>query len=513
MELLSEPEPAFPQFIVKGLAVLPMRGDESEIVGKVLEIIKARGYRWLESLESELIVGFPNDGRVRALALELCETRHPPIDAIAKSFANDAQLRPSVLEHLVSIPATLRADVIDTLVKTNSDFELILPTLEQYDTERDFEIKTLGSIAYHRTVLRSGAEITGALATLSETVASYGPDHESRRQAALAGAIVLKRLDVMDQLETIGNSRPIFVRMDHVGQLNVPLLRVVGAHWPALRVKFGNDLSTRLVYERDSHELLEALAVVASEFPVVQEEIWNLDQTFLVLPDMLKLLASVRPKSETLKERCLAAIRRDDGTWGGVQRANVAAMIVADEFGEDTTMKDRIVGGKPIDMLSEGEVIALGLGWPEDKIVDQLDAAFRDGKLRMSIYGQLAVFYARIPSSKFAMVLSDQLGHPSMNDFHVRESIQGPVQRRIRRDSEVRNALVEVLRRGASTDGKATFPRLLAGASVPDERLLDWVKGELKSQLAMTSGAELGFDLLEGTVRFVSQCLLDVMDS
>jgi hypothetical protein len=29
----------------------------------------------------------------------------------------------------------------------------------------------------------------------------------------------------------------------------------------------------------------------------------------------------------------------------------------------------------------------------------------------------------------------------------------------------------------------------------------------------MTTGAELGFDLVEGTVRFVPQCLLEVMDS
>jgi hypothetical protein len=87
--------------------------------------------------------------------------------------------------------------------------------------------------------------------------------------------------------------------------------------------------------------------------------------------------------------------------------------------------------------------------------------------------GRTPTIYARIPSSKFARVLSDQLAHPSMNDFHVRESIQGPVQRRIKRDSEVRNALVEVLRRGESADGKATFPRVLAGASVLDEQRLD----------------------------------------
>jgi len=298
-----------------------------------------------------------------------------------------------------------------------------------------------------------------------------------------------------------------------VGQLNVPLLRVIAQHWGELRSKFGETLVSRFEYEHGSQNILEALAVVAAEFPQVQDEIWNLGQEILLLPDLLKLLASVRPQSETLKERCLAAIRNDDGTWGGVQRANAAALIVARDFGGDPEMRSRIVGNKSVEKLSEGEIIALGLGWPEDEVIEKLDAEFRARKINASVYGQVAVFYARVPADHFVEVLTSQLGHPSIDDSYVREAITGPTEARFKRDRALRTAVQEALHKGTSPNGKATFPRLLARSAGVTEELRVWAEDELTRQLTMKVTSEVGFDLIAEAIRSVPLCLFDVLGS
>jgi len=214
-----------------------------------------------------------------------------------------------------------------------------------------------------------------------------------------------------------------------------------------------------------------------------------------------------------LKDRCLAAIRKDDGTWGGVQRANAAALIIAKDFGGDSDMKSRMVENRPVQKLSEGEIIALALGWPQDEIIGQLDAAFRARKIRTSVYGEAAVFYTRVPAQGFVEVLTNQLGHPSIMDSHVREAIGGAAEARLKQDAGARDAAAEALRKGTSPDGKATFPRLLARASGVTEQLRVWAEDELARQLAMPVTSEAGFDLADATVRSVPLCLLDVLNS
>jgi hypothetical protein len=515
MQLLSDPQASYPHLILRGLASLKDRGDEQEIVQRALAIRASRFIRFEEAFDSELILGFSAHQEVRAFGLRLLAGRNPPVSALANSFEHDEEIRQRLLDIIVSVPVSLRSEVVDGLARFTPDVGLALNTLGHYDAESNADLKVLGSAAFHRLLVRHQRDATSAAKVLSESIRSYGIDHEARRQAALAGILILNRLDLMNQLETIGTSRPVSVNLETHGQLNLPLLRIVAEHWAELRTTFGETLRERLSDKFSITRLEEALSVVAAEFPELQEDVWSVkDQNVSNSKNVLKLLETVKPRSEVLKLRCLGEIRRDDGTWGGIERVNFAAKILTDNFSGDEDVRTQIIGGRPAFRLSEGEIIALCAGWPNDPLVAELHEALRKKQhLGFSIFGVMAVWYASVAVEKIVAMLFQHLDTQGICNAHGYAALKGPVEGRVKRDSEVRLAFHKALRTGATASGKATFPRLLVRTEGLTTELHEWVEGELTRQLSRKTVPEAGFDLVEGRARSVASSLLDALDS
>lgn len=98
---------------------------------------------------------------------------------------------------------------------------------------------------------------------------------------------------------------------------------------------------------------------------------------------------------------------------------------------------------------------------------ERTPSTFRAGRIRATVYGQVAVYYARVPAPEFVEALTNQLGHPSIMDSFVREAIAGPAEARLRRDPGARNTALDALHKGTSPDGKATFPKFHRGHFSP----------------------------------------------
>jgi hypothetical protein len=515
MQLLSDPSSTFPHLILEGLSALSDRGNEKEIVRQALALRETKFVRFDGSFDSELILGFSTHPEIREFGLRQLASRNPPVSAMAKSYQHDTAIRQRLLDIIVSVPASLRSEVIDGLGRFSTDPELALTVLERYDTESNSEAKVRGAVAFHRLLMRHQRDLTAALGALSEAIRSYGIDHDARRQAALAGILVLNRLDLMDQEETIGSKRPVSVSAETHGELNLSLLRTIAEHWDQLRAKFGDKLKERISDQYSVTTFPEALAVVAAEFPEVQEEVWKTaDPNVANSNSVLKLLATVKPKSEMLKLRCLNEIRKDDGTWGGIEHANFAAVVLGDTFSGDENVRIQITRGRPPFQFSEAEIIALCVGWSSDPVISEINQAFRTRKhIGVSMFGALSVLYASVAVEKFVEILLKDLDTPHFSNSRTYEALKGPVERRIKRDPQVRLEIHKVLRTGATPSGKATLPGLLARSEGLTVELHQWIEEELTRQMSSESIPQVGFNLINGTVSSVTLSLLDVLDS
>jgi hypothetical protein len=206
------------------------------------------------------------------------------------------------------LPLPLRSEVVRHLARSDKD-EFALDLLAKYDVENDAELKTQASVAYHKRLVADGLDLASAISYLSEIIVAYGIDHEERRQAALAGLVVLRQLDIMlAKRETIGTDRPVSVTLYRLGRPNLALVRTLAENWAYVKDVFGQELETRLSGPTGSSILWEALPLVTTDIPAIHGEIldhFDRNESLSLTPGALSFLAKVKPRSELLRTRCI----------------------------------------------------------------------------------------------------------------------------------------------------------------------------------------------------------------
>ena len=162
-----------------------------------------------------------------------------------------------------------------------------MDVLKGWDTERNAEVKAQASLQYHSLLKADEVERTDAVKVLDSMLPCYGPDHEERRQAAAAGLIVLKHLDlVVGKVESIG----------HVGrQVNIPVtdglkknrvfLNLLGTHWGYVKQVLAGKFEI-LTQNVGPSELWQNLAIVAAEHPSLATDVLEAGETDLGLADL-----------------------------------------------------------------------------------------------------------------------------------------------------------------------------------------------------------------------------------
>src|SRR5207302_3350954 len=207
-------------------------------------------------------------------ALQSLASQDPPLAAVAEAYASDEKFRIAVGELVTPLPASLRYQIVSDLL-IFSERSFALNVLKDWDTERNAEIKTQASIQYHSLLKTEDPQTKQAVELLDKMLPCYGPDHEKRRQAAAAGLIVLKHLEVViGKIESVG----------HVGrQVNIPVadghkknrvfLNVLGKHWVYVKEILKDNLENILTQSIGPNELWQNLAIVAAEHPSLARDI------------------------------------------------------------------------------------------------------------------------------------------------------------------------------------------------------------------------------------------------
>lgn len=524
LELLKDSECDRPDFIMHGLEALDEEVLDPEIVDAVLDsdFLSKERERW--GFGSDAVAGLisicPSDLRVRELALRELEDRAGNVAAVARSYGDDPEISGIVLSMACPLPVQLREMIAARLETGIGDEAFAMSVLKLYDHEVDPVVKTRASVSYHRRLKATGQDTTDAVARLSQSICSYGPDHEERRQAAFCGLVELDRLDVMlGAMETIGGERPCAITVVTGREPNVPLLRQILANWERIKGAFGEEFWTRLSKRSsgDLNSIWNQLLPLADEYPSARVEATEyLRSSTARSPgtNALRFLARAHPRNALLLEACLRCL------WNGGSLAErwaaedilVAAEVLGANFGGDNDVLQRITSHRKGEDLDEKEVLALCEGWPESDELEQIFARVRreNPPLTYGAYFQLVTRKGR--SEAVASAVADVLSE--FNSFLRWNAsiVSRPVIRRLREDGDLEVMMFERLQDEPSPSEIATLPRLVGAARGLSPGLRAWCNEEANAQLGGRKPAAIGVDLLTGLRRPVVHCLLDALD-
>jgi len=336
----------------------------------------------------------------------------------------------------------------------------------------------------------------------------YGPDHEERRQAAGAGLIVLKQLNVIvGKVKTIGHTgKQINIAVSDGFRQNRVFLDLLGQNWPYVKTVIGEQWEI-LTDRMSPSELWERLAAVATEHPALAKDILekaDFDSTLRRGANVLLLLSRTDPRSERLVSACISVLAAKNDWHHWYDSVEAASDILADQFRGDPAIQERITDISSENHIPSSVIMPLSLGWRESELLRHLD--FGSGPREVGA-SELYTKYAVASEAKIPQIIEDDLTWARHNRFQV-TMMTKPLLSRLRFDPEVASRIFEHLKASLNPSVKASFPRLLAATGEMTPERIDWCREELGRQQS-SSSPQIGYDVLEQVPRSVTLCLLE----
>jgi hypothetical protein len=511
VDLLRNPSSRRLDLIVDGLSRLSDRGDEEEIVAICLDRFGSdRTISFKDMFLHSLIVTFKNHQSIRRLSLEQLDMREPPLGAIGEAFASDTEIRNRVGEQLTPLNTDLRTQIVSEL-GSSPDIRFGLELLRQWDSEGNAEVKTLAAMRYNSILSERGEDTNQSLTQLGDMFPCYGPDHQERRQAALAGLLTLGALDaVKDKVECIGfEGKPVVVELSHGSKSNRVLLECIGKHWEHLKKSLQGDFSRLFWRTGQPAEFWEEVALVGADYPSLARDIlYECDQQphLFFASNVLTMIARLDPHSERLLDNCLRVIAGNTQRYNWFDDAETASSLLADQFRGDTGVEKRLLGLSRGDWVPTGVLMALCKGWPDSELLAQWqnDPEVTD---RCHEAGVLYPKYATAKRAEMGAFLESDLRWAELNRLHATGLVR-PVMARIRNDSLVTAHLFDYLTRSSNPTVKATFSACIAASGPLTPEQASWYGEEIARQSRLQS-PDFGFDLLSQSQRAIAVCLIE----
>jgi hypothetical protein len=519
LRLLENPDCKRPDLVLATLKQLSPSGAVSAVVDAVLgNGLDRPGVSWMDrnNLVYTLVDGFHRDPRVRKVAKESLDSEYPPYLAIAKAYADDAELRAMLTKRLSPLPDRLRLLIARHLAEECHDQVFSLDLLSLYGREQDEAVKCQASLSYWSLVKERG-EATGEMRDqLARDIVCYGPAHEEQRQAAFCGLATLGELGVMvSARETIGEDRICAISLrTRSFRTNAPLLRCIVEHWSDIRATFGEEACMRLNHRAgDWDSLWDQVSPHADAYPQVRQEILAFLESRperTAAPNLLRFLARNRPKSQLLLDYCLGNLHvGQDAVDVRGPVGDVASSILGEHFGGNPRALESVLAGKAGECLYGRTVLALTEGWPDHPYLELAYQGLREDAWKAGDPTWQRLVCTRGTAEE---VLTELHYVCSARPIELRQrgiSIW-PFVQRLRTDDDLGARLVALLRKDPSPSEKASLARLLATVGV-NEGLRVWCEEELLRQTRSLPAPEVGVDILGREERCVTQSLVDVL--
>jgi hypothetical protein len=523
LSLLRDKSCRRPDLVLEGLRTLGGPQPDTEVVDAVVRNNPSRpGVFWIDRDQSmiTLIRGFKGDPRVRELARQQFSVDAPAYTAIAEAFPDDPELRRLLIDRLAPLPYRLRFVIAERLPHESADVAWSLELLGKYERDRDEEVKCQASLSYWELVKAAGPVDEQHVDRLSRAIVCYGPDHKELRHAAFCGLATIERLDIMaNAKETIGEERICAVGTGgRMGTTNTPMLRCILRNWKSINDIFGNEACARLNHRHsDQMQLWEYLSPFVDGYPLPRRELLQFLESHAgktAGAGILAFLGRTMPKSPLLMEYCLKALQiGNDAVDITGPVAVIASELLGANFRGNTEILARLLAGRAAENVYEKTVLCLCEGWEQTEALDRIYQFVVENKWGL----RYATFHRLLCRKGDSGRISNEI-RTLVNRVDIPPGVSGsmvvrPFVRRITSDGSLVDLLHHILHGAPTSSERASIPRLLAMGRGLEDRLRSWCIDELVNQRRNEGGfPELGFDVIAGRVRDVSQSLLDILE-
>jgi len=364
------------------------------------------------------------------------------------------------------------------------------------------------AIGYYAHLDRSNSLPNESVEALITAAKSYGPDHDDRRQAAFCGSVIVKKFDIyFNNEESIGDRTGLSIPLERGLRTNYPLLDFIAAHWTEIKAAFGDGLLqrfTRFSSEINAWTTLLSLAHQNAEMASDAEKAMEKYQELQATAQGLRFLAKTKPRAPQLRAAALNAINSSGASWVEFLPIDAACEILLDQF------KDERLAADLEDLVREerftnGPMLALCLGWPENALVQGLLAHLNSIDPLVAAY----VFFGAATIDRIVEKLPLQL-HRAAHSSYWGRYIRRPLILRIGRDPELGAALYEDMLQNPTPWKKCAYPHAIARAQGLTESAREWVAAEYDRQNSIKH-SEFGYDVIYGDLRSVRYSLKDAL--
>lgn len=518
LQLLQDPLANDVRSILKGLKLLGATEQDSEVLSIILRQIETRGEPFREEIIGHLIGNYCSDSRVRKIAIEELRNRRHTVEVIASVYPNDEGMAADIFDMAAPLPASLRLSVVSDPSIVTADSAFALEVLSKWDADSDEEVKTEASIRYYALKRSTEVGMEAELTKLRTTLSALGFDYEERRQAAFAGLVGLRRIDVIKECEAEGSGL-----LGSGLHPNLSLVKCILQNWNLLKEQLGENFLQELFgFESDRLQLWSGFCPMLSEYESPRAELLDLlsmhsERKSTV--EILQFLSKLRSHRWLFLEYLLEAVYPSETRDPGL-RAIIAAEMLGEHFAGDAEVYAKL-GAKiyenprPWFFIAKGAImIALCEGWPNsdlvDRVLNEVRSAGPSVQLTIGVWTLLcAKGSTEGVARSFEHILHNYTDPNSAWDPHWAR----PIIRRLRADPDLFQQLESRLKTSPTQTEKVTIAKMLAAAKGASADLKCWATDEIEWQYNGGSSPEIGADLLVGEFRPVAHALLEILST
>jgi hypothetical protein len=470
----------------------------------------------IQNPSRELVQGFSAHPEVRDLALRLMDGPSPPLDALARGFADDPVLRARILAVAGALPTSLRYVLVDGARIEGDRHPAWAGLLAAYDCEEDSDLKVSLAIGRYEHLVASDQVDDLVVERLVSDCHVLGSSYEARRAAAFAGLTVIGRLDrFVAETERDGHLK---ISFGSYGSSSTALAELVASRWPDLKAAMGETFFERVgVFSTKPVQTWEEMAPYLSAGGAAEAEFSGFCESTVETLGLssLRALVRARPGSALLEAHCLRALevpgpRSDlDAHLAAVE----AARILHDQFPGRPDLEARIMGDWVADRLSNRKVLALSIYAPQSPALTVIPLGDEDlERTRLNWPAVIQVASLAKSTDLFVNLTGRMLHRGTTSPWHLQSAMTEVVAARLARDEAATTRLARALHASDATPTTvASVPRLLAAAGRLTPEIRAFCLAQLTAEVRTEAVPRVGFDAVADANRAVSHSLFDTL--
>jgi len=467
----------------------------------------------------ELIRTFPSRPEVRELAIAELQRRDGNIAAISHGYNGDADMCARVLKVLNPLPAAARLVLVNQVEAAAQSSELAFSILDRARFDTDGATSGTAIMGWAETSIAKGSLDKDKEAYLVEELDTVGPEFEHRRAAALVGLSMADKLEAFVAAKD-HQGRPESIKMGRIALLHDDdrYLRRMLPLWDRFVKALGDDA-----------QVIARLHLSAETcLPVLNPGIKNVDHLFKLMTasipttryvskrDHMGVLARFRPESDAMRELIMPIVptpTRDYGrTNGDIWTAITAAELFADHFSQTVTLLQQVIDRFTANPECSCAAVALA------EVTLRRHEPDLEKLLKEKAAGQHYGFTAGLKVMAAigtpeeivkALFWLQEDGRSERNDWQCAYWVP-TLLRRIERDSDVGDKLIEAIPHAPSPTGRVSLLALAGRGS----------KGRIKhhalfarevEQVVAATAPPVGFDVTSGSTRLALHVLHELL--